>query len=196
MNDADPSDADRPAVDPHRGKAVPQQIRSLERMTEVLYPELRRLARGAMRGEGPKHTLQPTALVNEAYLRLAGKSLAVESRAHFLALAARLMRRILIDHARGRSRDKRGGGQSELTLTENAAVGGGPSVEILDLDRALAELAGFDPRRAQLLELQLFGGMTYPEMAEAAGVSEATVHRELRLARAWLQRQLAPSDRS
>ena len=181
------SDTDRPRQEPtHHGP-------SLERLTEVLYPELRRLARGAMHREGPQHTLQPTALVNEAYIRLAGSDLAVESRAHFLALAARLMRRILIDHARGGSRDKRGGGQPALTLTESVAVGEGPRLEVLDLDRALAELAGFDPRRAHLLELQLFGGLTYPEMAETVGISEATVHRELRLARAWLQRQLSSS---
>ncbi|MEM7585393.1 MAG: ECF-type sigma factor [Acidobacteriota bacterium] len=182
------SDADRPCNGESRS---PSDDPTLERLTEVLYPELRRLAQGTMRREGPKHTLQPTALVNEAYLRLAGGTLAVESRAHFLALAARLMRRILIDHARGRSRDKRGGGQPAITLTESAAIGAGPSLEVLDLDRALGELASFDPRRAQLLELQLFGGLTYPEMAEAASVSEATVHRELRLARAWLQRQLS-----
>lgn len=166
---------------------------TLERLTEVLYPELRRLAQGAMRREGSSHTLQPTALVNEAFLRLSGGALAVESRAHFLALAARLMRRILIDHARGRARDKRGGDRFQVTLTEGAKVGDGPSLELVDLDRALDELATFDPRRAQLLELQFFGGLTYPEMAEALGVSEATVHRDLRLARAWLQRQLAPS---
>lgn len=183
--DPSPTGDDRPSTD----APIP-----LDRLTEALYPELRRLARRAMRNEHRGHTLQATAVVHEAYLRLAGQSLEVESRAHFLALSARLMRRILIDHARTRSRDKRGGGQFHVTLTEGARVDAGPRLELFDLDRALRELSAFDDRRARLLELQIFGGLTYPEMAEALAISEATVHRELRLARAWLQRQLASPE--
>lgn len=166
-------------------------------LTERLYPELRRLAASAMRRERAGHTLQSTALVHEAYLRLSEGGLRVESRAHFLALASRVMRRILIDHARGRDRVKRGGEHERISLTEapqTALAGAGSSgespYEILALDQALDALRAFDERRAKLLELQLFGGLTYGEMAEALGVSEATVHRELRLARAWLHREL------
>lgn len=167
-----------------------ENSRGLDELAAVLYPELRRLAKREMGREGSGHTLQATALVHEAYLRLAGGDLRIDSRAHFLALSARLMRRILIDHARGRNRLKRGGDQVQVTLTDGAAVGHGPSVEAIVLDQALKTLAGFDARRAKLLELQLFGGLTYPEMAEAVGISEATVHRDLKLARAWLQHRL------
>jgi RNA polymerase sigma factor (TIGR02999 family) len=166
---------------------------ALDELAAQLYPELRRLARRAMRGERSGHTLQTTALVHELYLRLADGELAVESRAHFLALSARVMRRILIDHARGHDRLKRAGDQVRVSLTrvQDELAVEEATVEVLALDRALRSLQNFDPRRARLLELQLFGGLTYPEMAEALEISEATVHRELRLARAWLQRDLA-----
>ncbi|MEO1369232.1 MAG: ECF-type sigma factor [Acidobacteriota bacterium] len=169
------------------------QPADVAQLTEGLYAELRRLARGAMRGERRDHTLQSTALVNEAYLRLREGRAAVESRAHFLALAARVMRQVLIDHARGRERQKRGGDFRRVSLTEADPSSDRPHYEILALDQALDALKAFDPRRARLLELQLFAGLTYGEMAEALGCSEATVHRELRLARAWLHRQLAPA---
>ena len=163
----------------------------LEELTALLYPELRRMAGRMMRREASGHTLQGTALVHEVYLRLAGGDLRVESRAHFMALAARVMRQIMIDHARGKDRLKRGGDQLRVSLTEaDRRSGGEDPIEILALDDALKALATFDPRRARLLELQLFGGLSYSEMAETVGVSEATVHRELRLARAWLQRRL------
>lgn len=163
---------------------------SVEWLTQRLYPELRRLARGAMRRERAGHTLQSTALVHEAYLRLSEGEIRVESRAHFLALASRVMRRILIDHARGRDRLKRGAEYERISLTEAHPASGESPYEILALDQALEALKAFDERRAKLLELQLFGGLTYAEMAEALDVSEATVHRELRLARAWLRREL------
>jgi RNA polymerase sigma factor (TIGR02999 family) len=163
----------------------------LDALVERLYPELRRLARSAMRQERGEHTLQSTALVHEAYLRLTESELVIESRAHFLALAARVMRQVLIDHARGRDRQKRGGDQCRISLTEADREGRENAFEILALDRALASLQVFDERRAKLLELQLFAGSSYAEMAEAMGISEATVHRELRLARAWLQREMA-----
>lgn len=164
---------------------------NVEWLTQRLYPELRRLAQQAMRRERVGHTLQSTALVHEAYLRLLEGDLRVESRAHFLALASRVMRRILIDHARGRDRLKRGGEYERISLTEANPSSGDSPFEIIALDQALDALKSFDERRARLLELQLFGGLTYPEMAEALDVSEATVHRELRLARAWLHRELS-----
>jgi RNA polymerase sigma factor (TIGR02999 family) len=170
--------------DPEDGFAV-------ETLTELLYPELRRLARGRMRAERPGHTLQTTALVHEAYLRLVGADLEIESRAHFLALAARLMRRILVDHARGRERLKRGGGELLIPLSQAETVVDGPASEILALDAALAELRRKDERMARLVDLQLFGGLSYQELAAAVGVSEATVHRDLRMARAWLRRELS-----
>ena len=171
-----------------------RSLSDLEALVERLYPELRRLARSAMRQERGEHTLQSTALVHEAYLRLAASEPAIESRAHFLALAARVMRQILIDHARGRHRLKRGGEQRRVSLTEADREGRENAFEILALDRALAALHAIDERRAKLLELQLFAGSSYVEMAEAVGISEATVHRELRLARAWLQREMAAGD--
>ena len=163
---------------------------NVEWLTQRLYPELRRLAQNAMRRERAGHTLQSTALVHEAYLRLSEGPVRIESRAHFLALASRAMRRILIDHARGRDRLKRGGEYERISLTEANPSSGDSPYEIIALDQALDALKSFDKRRARLLELQLFGGLTYPEMAEALDVSEATVHRELRLARAWLHREL------
>ncbi len=160
-------------------------------LTELLYAELRDLARGAMRRERAGHTLQSTALVNEAFLRLSEGHVQVRSRSHFLALAARVMRQVLIDHARGRERQKRGGDFQRVSLTEADPSSDQQLYEILALDQALDSLKAFDSRRAQMLEMQLFAGLTYGEMAEALGCSEATVHRELRLARAWLHRRLA-----
>ena len=163
---------------------------AVDELTAALYPELRRLARRAMRGERGNHTLQTTSLIHEAYLRLTDSPLQVLSRAHFLALSARTMRRILIDHARGHDRLKRGGALVQVSLSEELAVMDVPSLDLLTVDLLLGQLQKMDPRRAALLEMQLFGGLTYPEMAQAVGISEATVHRELRLARAWLQREL------
>lgn len=168
---------------------------ALEEHFESLYPELRRLAASAMGREREGHTLQPTALVHEAWLRLAQSLVGTHGKAHFLALAARTMRRILIDHSRGRDRLKRGGEMVRITMVEGVGGVDAPSVDLLALDAALAALAAFDDRRAELLEMQFFGGLTYPEMAAAAGISEATVHRELRLARAWLHRELAVPER-
>ncbi|MEZ5441278.1 MAG: ECF-type sigma factor [Lysobacterales bacterium] len=171
--------------------AVPDE--ELARLTTWLYPELHRLAQRAMRGERANHTLQTTSLVHEAYLKLADSDLRIASRSHFLALCARIMRRILIDHARGHERVKRGGPKQQITLDEGVSVTQGPDLDVLALDQALERLQKLDGRRAQLLECQLFAGMSYPEMAEAVSISEATVHRELRLARAWLQREMAGS---
>lgn len=165
----------------------------LDRLTSALYEELRRLAHARLHGERAAHTLQTTALVHEAYLRLAASEVAPVDRVHFLALAASTMRRVLIDHARGRGRDKRGAGALHVALEDapEASALTPPAVDVLDVDRALEDLGRLDARKARLLELHVFGGLTYGEMAEASAISEATVHRELRLGRAWLRRALA-----
>jgi len=163
---------------------------ALEALTPLVYDELHRIAGRVARGERSGHTLQPTALVHEAYLRLAGADVEWQDRAHFFAVAARMMRRVLVDHARLGRRAKRYGGV-RVTLVESAAVGGVGDPDIESLDRALDDLKAQDARKADLVELHYFGGLTYAELAEVSHLSEATVHRELRLAKAWLHRALA-----
>jgi RNA polymerase sigma-70 factor, ECF subfamily len=159
---------------------------ALDRLTPVLYGELRRLAAGYMRRERPGHTLSPTALVSEAYLRLAGgEHPAYEDRVQFFAVAARHMRHILVDHARRRHRDKRGGRDRPVTFDEEVISGERPD-ELVALDEALDALAAVDPRKAQAVELHYFGGMGHQEIAAALKVHENTVARDLRLAEAWL----------
>jgi RNA polymerase sigma factor (TIGR02999 family) len=173
-----------------------QQPAPLDQLTSALYDELRRLARQRLRGERSDHTLQTTALVHEAYLRLAGAHVAPHDRVHFLSLAATTMRRVLIDHARGRQRDKRGAGAIHVPLdtsADMAAAGRGNDIDVIDVDQALENLSRLDARKAKLLELHVFGGLTYAELAQATEISEATVHRELRLGRAWLKRALEDS---
>jgi RNA polymerase sigma-70 factor (ECF subfamily) len=163
---------------------------ALDRLTPVVYDELRRIARGYMRNERGGHTLQPTAVVHEAYLRLVDADVAWHDRVHFFAVAARLMRRILVDHAKARGRAKRGGALTPATLDEAVLVSPQRSSDLLALDAVLDALAVQDARKAQIVELHFFGGLTYDELAEAVAVSAATIHRELRLAKAWLQREL------
>ena len=160
-----------------------------ERLIPLVYGELHRLAGAQLRREMPGHSLQPTMLVHEAYLRLAGADVAWQNRTHFLSVAARVMRRLLVERARARRAEKRGGDAVRVTLTD-AAVAQDP-VDVLDLDRALERLQRFDPRQAEVVELSYFGGLTYPEIASLVGISEATVARDLRHARAWLRRELA-----
>ena len=164
---------------------------ALERLTPMVYQELRRLAHGYMRGERANHMLQTTALVHEAYLRLVDLELGFQDRVHFFAVAARLMRRVLVDLARERSAAKRGGEAVVLPLEEEL-VGAAkvPGSDILALDLALEELAGFDRRKARVVELRIFGGLTIDETAEVLEVSHATVERDLKLAKAWLARHL------
>jgi RNA polymerase sigma factor (TIGR02999 family) len=160
----------------------------------LVYDELRRLAASALRRERPDHTLQPTALVHEAYLRLADEPDARwESRAHFLAVAAQAMRRILVDHARGRNALKRGQGEPHQPLdgVEVEAVGSLTTIDLLALDDALGRLASLDPRQARVVELRFFGGLTIEETAAVTGLSERTVKREWQMARAWLRREMA-----
>ncbi len=163
---------------------------ALDRLLPHVYDELRRLARKHMRGERGDHTLQTTGLVHEAYVRLVQSDVPWEDRVHFFAVAAGLMRRILVDHAKANRRQKRGGGARRVTLDEAALVSSQPGEDMLQLDRALEGLAELDPRKCRIVELIYFGGMTYRETATAMEISEATVHRELRLAKAWLYRAM------
>ena len=161
---------------------------------EIVYEELRRVAAAAIRRERPGHTLQPTALVHEAYLRLARESdERWESRAHFLAVAAQAMRRVLVDHARGRNAQKRGSGEGGVPLedVDGAALGQDQEVDFLALDVALARLAALDARQAHLVELRFFGGLTVEESARVVGISPRTVKREWQVARAWLKREMS-----
>ena len=164
---------------------------ALEHLAPVVHSELRRLAARSLRAERAGHSLQPTELVHEAFLRLFGSGLELADRRHFFALAARTMRRVLVDHARSRRRQKRGSGDVAVTLDEALT----PSLErpeaLIQLDEALERLTALDARQAEVVELHYFGGLTYDEAASAVGVSPATVKRELRSARAWLKRELS-----
>jgi RNA polymerase sigma-70 factor (ECF subfamily) len=165
--------------------------RELDSLVPLVYSHLRNLARHFLSGERGGHTLQATALVHEAYLQLADAGIEYQDRGHLFAVLARTMRRILVDHARGHCRDKRGGGAQAVTLLEEAVmVGGEPSPAILDLDEALEDLALQDARKAQIIELLYFGGLTVPETAEAMETSESTIHREARMAKVWMKRRL------
>jgi len=170
---------------------------ALERLTPLVYQELRKLARRTMVAERRDHTLQPTALVHEAYLRLAGGgSPTWESRAHFFGIAARIMRRLLVEHARGHSAEKRGGGALHLALDDvesfplSSPTSPDRAAELVALDRALDELSALDGRKARALELRAFGGLTIQETAAALGVSTATVILDTRFAKAWLSRRV------
>ena len=163
---------------------------ALKRLMPVVYDELRQLAGRYMRSERREHTLQPTALVNEAYIRLVDMKVSWQDRAHFFAVAARLMRRLLVDHARGHKRAKREGEAAKLPLDEAVEVSVSPASNVIAVDEALTRLAEFDSRKSEILELRYFGGLSNEEVAEALGVSRATVQRDLRLAKAWLTREL------
>lgn len=164
---------------------------ALDRLAPLVYRELRRIASRMMAGERPNHTLQATALVNEAYLRLVdARQVSWQDRAHFFALCARAMRQILIDHARSRGSTKRGGGEVAIELDEAMAAAPSPEVNLLELDDALKRLEALDPRKSQVVELRFFGGLSLEETAEALNVSTKTVQRDWNLARAWLYREL------
>ncbi len=163
---------------------------ALDELMPLVYHELRRLAGRYMRRESQGHTLQTSALVNEAYLRLVDqKSVKWQNRAHFFGVAAQLMRRILVDHARSRLRAKRGGGAQMVSLVESGATSE-EVAEVIALDVALKDLAEMDPRKSQIVEMKFFGGLTTEEMAEVLKVTSRTVEREWRKARAWLNRAL------
>jgi RNA polymerase sigma factor (TIGR02999 family) len=163
------------------------------RLLPLVYDELRRQARRYMRGERPDHTLQPTALVHEAYLRLAGqREVAWQSRAHFFAVAAQLMRRILVDHARARKAEKRGGHEPRIALEEGLGITQEKSAELLALDEALCHLAERDPRLARAVELRFFGGLSEKEAAEVLGISTRTLKRDWSFAQTWLYKEINP----
>jgi len=150
-----------------------------------------------MRGENAGHTLQATALVNEAFIKLVDADIAWQNRAHFMALSARAMRQILVDHARANRSDKRGGSAIAVTLHESRLGDQGQTdLDILALENALEQLVQIDPRKAQAIELSFYGGLTYNEIAEALAISPATVDREIRFAKAWLYSQLSDTQQS
>jgi RNA polymerase sigma-70 factor (ECF subfamily) len=167
----------------------------LNRLVPLVEGELRRIAHHYMRMERRGHTLQTTALVNEAYLKLVDQAqVDWQNRAHFMGVAARLMRHILVDHARALCQKKRGGGVRVLPLDEGLDVSAQKSAGLVALDDALTELAAFDPRKAQVVELRYFGGMSVEETAETLGVHPDTVMRDWKLAKVWLKRELNPKD--
>lgn len=165
---------------------------ALARLTPIVHEELRQLARRQMAREHPGHTLQPTALVNEAYLRLVDlRRMQWQDRAHFFAMASRLMRRILVDSARARQYEKRGGGVRNVTLHDELVVPAGQPTDLVALEDALIALRAFDARKERIVELRFFGGLTVEETAEVLGVSRDTILRDWKLAKAWLHRALA-----
>jgi RNA polymerase sigma factor (TIGR02999 family) len=170
---------------------------ALEQLAPLLHKELYRLARRNMAGERPGHTLQPSALVNEAYLKLIDvRSTKWQNRAHFLAIAAQLMRRILVDFARRRRYFKRGGGAKQVTLHEEFIASAERSSDLVVIDDALKALEAASARKARVVELRFFGGLSVEETAEALQVSTETVRRDWNLAKAWLQRELNPKTRN
>ena len=171
-------------------------LSALEKLTPLVYRELHRLAQAYMRGERPGHTLQTTALVNEAYVRLIDADrMGWQNRAHFYGVAAKLMRHILVDFARSRDQVKRGGGVEHLPLDEAWTITADRTAELVNLDDALTALEKLDSRQSQIVELRFFGGLTEPEIAEVLKVSPRTVNSEWSLARAWLLRELGQSGR-
>jgi RNA polymerase sigma-70 factor (ECF subfamily) len=187
---------DELSVSPHRVTQLLQQWShgddaALEKLTPLVYEELRRLAHHYMEGERPNHTLQTTALVNEAYLRLADQtSPNWQSRAHFFAVAARGMRRILVNYARSNRAQKRGGGAARIELDEAVILSPEQSIEIVHLHEALERLGTLDSRKAQVVELKYFGGLNHDEIAEVMKISAVTVRRDWVFAKAWLHKEL------
>jgi RNA polymerase sigma factor (TIGR02999 family) len=163
---------------------------AFDQLVPHVYDKLRQLAARSLRAEEAAHTARATSLVHEAYLRLVGVEIDWQNRMHFYAVAAQVMRRILVDHAKGKNRHKRGGGAQRITLDESVLVQQDIPDTILELDEALKHLAALDLRKSQIVEMLFFGGMTYDETAGALQISPATVHRELKLAKAWLYREL------
>jgi RNA polymerase sigma-70 factor, ECF subfamily len=162
-----------------------------DKLLPLVYNQLRKLAGSYLGQERPGHTLAPTALVHEAYLRLAAAGIEWQDRVHFFAVAARQMRRILVDHAKARLRSKRGGALEKTTIEDAAGFVPPLSTDVLAIDQALTRLAAFDRRKSEIVELLYFGGLTTEETAEVMGVSVATVNRELKLAKAWLHAELS-----
>jgi RNA polymerase sigma-70 factor (ECF subfamily) len=167
---------------------------AFDSLMPLVYDQLRRLASRSLRAERPGHTLRATALVHEAYLRLADAGGDWQDRVHFYAVAARVMRNILVDYAKSAKRQKRGGGAVHVDFDEAVLVDPSSAPGLPDLDESLRRLEVHDPRKSRVVELLFFGGLTYEETGAALGISEATVHRELKMAKAWLYRDLAGPD--
>jgi len=168
---------------------------ALDSLIPVVYAELRRVARGHLRRERPHHTLQSAALVHEAYVRLAGQtSPQLQNRAHFFGVAARLMREILVDHARNRGAAKRGAGTTQIALNEALNIPQLKSVDLILLDDALLRLSKLDERQGRIVELRFFAGLSIEDTSEALGISPATVSREWTTARLWLRREIAKAN--
>lgn len=168
---------------------------ALNQLMPLVYEELRRMANYYMRNERKGHTLQTSALVNEAYLRLVDhENIQWQNRSHFFGLAAQAMRRILVDHARSRNYQKRGGGAEQVSLDEAATLAEDRAAELIALDDALQELAKFDQRKSRIVEMRYFGGLSGEEVAEALGISTATVSRDWETAKAWLLRELSRKE--
>ena len=188
------------SVSPHRVTQLLHQWSqgdnaALTELTPLVYEELRRLAHHYMEGQRPGHTLQTTALVNEAYLRLADQTNPTwQSRAHFFAVAARAMRQIVVDYARRNRAQKRGGGGARIELDESAILSPEQSKEIVDLHEALERLGTLDSRKAQVVELKFFGGLNYDEIAEVLKIARVTVRRDWEFARLWLYTELHSVD--
>jgi RNA polymerase sigma factor (TIGR02999 family) len=169
---------------------------ALDELMPVVYQQLRKLASICLLSERPNHTLRATALVHEAYIRLVDADVAWQDRVHFFAVSARLLRRILVDHAKANRRQKRGGDAETISLDEAIMIGPQTVGGIADLDDALKRLAVHDERKSEIVELLCFGGLTYDEAAAALKISPATVHRELKMAKAWLHRELTQDSAS
>jgi RNA polymerase sigma factor (TIGR02999 family) len=170
------------------------ELQARDDLVPIVYRELRRRAGAYLRRERPDHTLQPTALVHEAYLRLLGQDrVAWQNRAHFFAIAAQMMRRVLVDHARAHQAAKRPGAAVKIVLDDRIGAAKPRACECLDVDMALDELTRLDPRQGQIVELKYFGGLSEPEIAAVLSISRATVTREWQTARAWLYRRLTMS---
>jgi RNA polymerase sigma factor (TIGR02999 family) len=166
---------------------------ALSRLMEVVYPELRRIAAQRLSRERPGHTLQPTALVSEAYLRLAQQTPGKQwsDRTHFFAVAARIVRAVLVDHARARLAVKRGSGAIGIEISDSSAQVPAPPVDLLDLDAALEALEQFDPQQGRIVELRHFGGLSIEETADVLGISPSTVKRDWAVAKTWIRRYLS-----
>ncbi len=168
-------------------------LAALDQLMPIVYEELHKLARSFLRRERPDHTLQPTALVNEAYLRLVKQDFPEwRSRKHFYGVAAQLMRQILVDYARSRAAGKRGGSEKNFSLDEAVTFCDEKAAELIALDDALVALAKFDQRKVRIIEMRFFGGLSLEETADALGLSVPTISQEIRLARAWLRREMNP----
>lgn len=163
---------------------------ALDSLLPLVYDELRRLARSYLQRERSEHTLQSTALVHEAYLRLVDQNVSWQNRAHFFGIAAQMMRRVLVDHARSRNSAKRGDGVCRVTLDEDIIGAGQRDVDIMALDHALSDLAKFDPQQSRIVELRFFAGLSIEDTSEVLNISPATVKRDWAMAKAWLHREM------